>query len=185
MIPSSPDPLRSGGESRAAGSPPLAPPKPTYQIILRHLAKLRDGARALGRLFEADESPPADPAGGQAVAASTDKSALKSRIERHMGLVDRALRRIRDLNPGARPRSELPHETHQRIEDQQRTLHDIVGAELHYWSAAIESSPLDRFDEIEQAWVRRIIRLAELIGVDQEHEEHLTFLKDWAALEHP
>ena len=51
-------------------------------------------------------------------------------------------------------------------------------------AAAIENSPLNKFDQTEQAWVRRIIRLANIIGVDAEHKEHLEFLEDWASQEH-
>ena len=49
---------------------------------------------------------------------------------------------------------------------------------------AIENAPLDKFDDIEQKWIRRMIRLANILGVDAEHKEHLDFLEDWASQEH-
>ena len=167
----------------------------SYQLILRHLAKFRDGATALLDLF-ATQAPAADagrpaPAvpGASAPAvpkpAETEpKSPLELRLERHMSRVDQALRQIRDLNPEQKRRLDLPPEVRVQIAIKEQTIHDIVGAELHFWSAAIENSPLEKFDHTEQAWVRRIIRLANIIGVDAEHKEHLEFLRDWAAQEH-
>jgi hypothetical protein len=113
-----------------------------------------------------------------------EKSPLERRIERHMNLVDQALIQIRDLNPEHKPRASLSPEVRQAIETKQRTIHDIVGAELHYWAAAIENAPLDKFDEIERTWIDRIIRLADRIGVDAEHKEHFDFLRDWAVQVH-
>ena len=167
----------------------------TYQLILRHLAKFRDGATALLDLFathapaaDADRAAPADSgASAPAVprpAEQEPKSPLEIRIERHMSKVDQALRQIRDLNPERKKKLELAPEVRDQIMTKERTIHDIVGAELHFWSAAIENSPLDKFDQTEQAWVRRIIRLAKIIGVDAEHKEHLEFLEDWASQEH-
>lgn len=167
----------------------------TYQLILRHLAKFRDGATALLDLFathapaaDADrEAPAASGAFAPAVpkpAEQVSKSALELRIERHMSRVDQALRQIRDLNPERKRKLELAPEVRDQIVIKERTIHDIVGAELHFWAAAIENSPLDKFDQTEQAWVRRIIRLANIIGVDAEHKEHLEFLEDWASQEH-
>ena len=167
----------------------------TYQLILRHLAKFRDGATALLDLFatrapatDADRATPADSgASAPAVpkpAEQVPKSPLEIRIERHMSRVDEALRQIRDLNPERKKKLDLAPEVRDQIITKERTIHDIVGAELHFWSAAIENSPLDKFDQTEQAWVRRIIRLAKIIGVDAEHKEHLEFLEDWASQEH-
>jgi hypothetical protein len=166
----------------------------TYQLILRHLAKFRDGATALLDLFathapaDADQAAPADSgASAPAVpkpARQEPKSPLEIRIERHMSKVDQALRQIRDLNPERKKKLDLAPEVRDQIITKERTIHDIVGAELHFWSAAIENSPLDKFDQTEQAWVRRIIRLAKIIGVDAEHKEHLEFLEDWASQEH-
>jgi len=167
----------------------------TYQLILRHLAKFRDGATALLDLFatqapaaDTDRAAPAD-SGAPAPAVpkqaeQAPKSPLELRIERHMSRVDQALRQIRDLNPERKKKLDLAPEVRDRIITKERTIHDIVGAELHFWSAAIETSPLDKFDQTEQAWVRRIIRLANIIGVDAEHKQHLEFLEDWAAQEH-
>jgi hypothetical protein len=166
-----------------------------YQVILRHLAKFRDGATALLDLFathapaaDADRATPADSgASAPAVpkpAGQEPKSPLEIRIERHMSRVDQALRQMRDLNPEHKKKLELAPEVRDQILTKERTIHDIVGAELHFWSAAIENSPLEKFDQTEQAWVRRIIRLAKIIGVDAEHKEHLEFLEDWASQEH-
>jgi len=167
----------------------------TYQLILRHLAKFRDGATALLDLFatqapaaDAEKAAPVDSgASAPAVprpAEQEQKSPLELRLERHMSRVDQALRQIRDLNPEQKKRVDLAPEVRVQIAIKERTIHDIVGAELHFWSAAIENSPLEKFDQTEQAWVRRIIRMAKIIGVDTEHKEHLEFLEDWAAQEH-
>jgi hypothetical protein len=102
-----------------------------------------------------------------------------------MASVNRALFQIKDLNPDRQNKAELPLDIHDQIVTKERTIHDIVGAELHFWAAAIENAPLDKFDEIELRWIARIIRLADIIGVDAEHQEHLVFLKDWATQRHP
>jgi len=167
----------------------------TYQLILRHLAKFRDGASALLDLFDTHApAADADRAAGDVPGAAAPamprpaerepESALESRIECHMSRVDQALRQIRDLNPEHKKKVELAPAVRDQILTKERTIHDMVGAELHFWSAAIANSPLDRFDQTEQAWVRRIIRLANIIGVDEEHKEHLEFLEEWAAQVH-
>jgi hypothetical protein len=167
----------------------------TYQVILRHLAKFRDGASALMELFaahvpvaETAQAPPTE-SGASAPAVSSaaehqQKSLLELRIERHMYKVEQSLRQIQSLNPERKKRLDLPPQVRGQILTKEWTIHDIVGAELHFWSAAIENSPLGKFDQTEQAWVRWIIRLANNIGVDAEHQEHLDFLKDWASHEH-
>ncbi|MGA7497913.1 MAG: hypothetical protein WBX00_14405 [Isosphaeraceae bacterium] len=188
---------RAGASQAGATATPQIPEgrSVTYQLILRHLAKFRDGATALLDLFstrapatDADRATPADSgASAPAVpkpAEGVPKSPLEIRIERHMSRVDEALRQIRDLNPERKKKLELAPEVREQIITKERTIHDIVGAELHFWSAAIENSPLNKFDQTEQAWVRRIIRLANIIGVDAEHKEHLEFLEDWASQEH-
>ncbi len=187
-----------GGTSQAGATATSQIPEGrtlTYQLILRHLAKFRDGATALLDLFDthapaatADGAAPAVP-GAAAPAIPTPaqqepKSPLETRLERHMSRVDEALRQIRDLNPEAKKKLELAPEVRVQIAIKERTIHDVVGAELHFWSAAIANSPLEKFDQTEQAWVRRIIRLAKIIGVDAEHKEHLEFLEEWAAQEH-
>ena len=167
----------------------------TYQVILRHLAKFRDGATALLDLFaihapaaDTDQAAPVDSgASAPAVpkpAEQESKSLLEICIERHMSKVDQALRQIRDLNPEHKKKLELAPDVRDQIATKERTIHDIVGAELHFWAAANEKSSLDKFDQTEQAWVRRIVRLAKIIGVDAEHKEHLEFLEDWASQEH-
>jgi len=178
-------------------APPEPPPqKLTYQVILRHLAKFRDGARAVLDLFESHA-----PATGEAGVKTQEpllapapaampkpepelKFPLQMRIERHMASVDRALEQIRDLNPEHRKKVDLPPEVRDKILARERTIRDIVAAELHFWAATIENSPLDKFDEVEQKWIQRIIRLATIIGVDADHKEHLDFLMDWASQEH-
>jgi hypothetical protein len=178
-------------------TPQEAPPqKLTYQVILRHLAKLRDGAHAVLDLLES-QAPKAgraevktqgpSPAAAPAVTPKLQpkpKFPLQVRIERHMASVDRALEQIRELNPELHKKVDLPPDVRDKIVVKERTIRDIVGAELHFWAATIENSPLDKFDEIEQKWIKRIIRLANIIGVDADHTEHLDFLTDWASREH-
>jgi hypothetical protein len=171
--------------------------KPTYQVILRHLARLRDGARAVLALFGshgADDTqpsgaapaPPASSAGAEATAvvSAAVKTPMELRIERHMRLVDRALEQIHALNPEHQKRNELPQETRALIARKERTIHDIVEAEICYWAATIENSPLSRFDDMERAWIARILRLAQMLGVDPKYQEHFKFVKDWASYEH-
>jgi hypothetical protein len=188
---------RTGASQAGATASPQIPEgrTVTYQLILRHLAKFRDGATALLDLFaihvpaaDVDRAAPAvSVAAAPAVprpAEQVPKSPLELRIERHMSKVDQALRQIQDLHPERKKKLELAPEVRAQIMTKERTIHDIVGAELHFWAAAIENSPLDKFDQTEQAWVRRIIRLAKIIGVDAEHKVHLEFLEDWASQEH-
>ena len=108
------------------------------------------------------------------------ESPLEVRIERHMNLVELALRQLRDLKPEASPGADPSSQVQEQIETRQKTIHDIVGAELHYWSAAVENAPRESFDTVELDWIARILHLAELIGVDEEHQEHLRRLRDWA-----
>jgi hypothetical protein len=166
----------------------------SYQVILRHLVKFRDGATSLLDLFAthalAIDLERTVPAGSVVLAPAAPKpveeepkSPLELRIEHHMSTLDQALGQIQKLNPDRKKKLELPQVVRNQILTKERTIHDIVGAELYFWAAAIENSPLDKFDQIEQAWVRRIIRLANIIGVDAEHQEHMEFLEDWAAQE--
>jgi hypothetical protein len=171
--------------------------KPTYQVILRHLARLRDGARAVLALFGAsgaDETntPVAGPA-PSAPAVSRDataavnapaKSLMEVRIERQMRLVDRALEQINALNPEQKKRVDLPQDVRDLIVRKERMIHEIVEAEICYWAATIENSPLSRFDEMERAWIARILRLAHILGVDPKYREQHRFLKDWASHKH-
>ena len=188
---------RTGASRAGATATPQIPGghSVTYQVILRHLAKFRDGATALLDLFaihapaaDADQAAPVDKApSAPAVlkpAGQEPKSPLEIRIERHMSRIDQALRQIRDSNPEHKKKLELAPDVRDQIVTKERTIHDIVGAELHFWAAAIENSPLDKLDQTEQAWVCRIICLAKIIGVDAEHKEHLEFLEDWAFQEH-
>ena len=171
--------------------------KPTYQVILRHLARLRDGARAVLALFDshgaeaastavAVPAPPASSTGGRVQASVSEpvKTPMELRIERHMRLADQALEQIKTLNPEHKKRVELPQEARELMAHKERTIHDIVNAELYYWAAAIENSPLSRFDDMERAWIDRILRLANIMGVDPDYREHLEFLEDWASHVH-
>ena len=192
------DPSQEDTRRGTAGSPSPAPapartgtastPRLTYQVILRHLAKLRDSAAAVLDIFDThmpEQATSTEPNQAPAeVGEPEPKSPLQLRIERHMASVDRALLQIRALNPDHKKKAELPPEIREQILTKERTLRDIVAAELHFWSASIENSPLDKFDDIEQQWIRRMIRLAGILGVDAEHKEHLVFLEDWAAQEH-
>jgi hypothetical protein len=101
-----------------------------------------------------------------------------------MASLDRALLQIKTVNLDQKKKADLPPEIRDQILTKARTIHDIVGAELHFWAAAIENSPLETFDEVETRWVSRIILLADRIGVDADHKEHLLFLKDRAAHKH-
>jgi hypothetical protein len=156
-----------------------------YQVILRHLARFRDGALALLRILNGRETQ-GEPDATVAVVSepAVEKSPLEARIERHMGLVDRALDQIRTVNPERKKKDELSPEQRDEVRKHEATLRAIVCSELHYWSATIEHNPLEKFDPMEQSWIRRIIRLGDLLGVDQDHQEHLTFLHDWASHEH-
>ena len=111
----------------------------TYQLILRHLAKFRDGATALLDLFathapaaDADRAAPADSGASAAAVAKPaekePKSPLEIRIERHMSKVDQALRQIRDLNPERKKKLDLAPEVRDQILTKERTIHDIVGS---------------------------------------------------------
>ena len=109
------------GTSRAGATATPQIPKGrilTYQLILRHLAKFRDGATALLDLFaihapaaDADQAAPVDSgASAPAVlkpAEQKPKSPLEIRIERHMSRIDQALRQMRDLNPEHKKKLEL------------------------------------------------------------------------------
>jgi hypothetical protein len=171
--------------------------KPTYQVILRHLAKFRDGARAVLDLFDlprARETPSAIVAQAPSIPSAQAQTAeapvrlaktpLQIRIERHMGLVDRALQQIQALNPEQKKRAELPQDLRESIAKNELMIYDVVKAELHFWAAAIQNSPVDKVDETEQAWIARILRLANILGVDDDHQEHLDFLKSWTAQVH-
>ena len=172
---------------------------PRYQVILRHLAKFRDGARALLDVFgepasaaaaapSAGKSPPMSkaPASAEktAVPMPEPKGPLQVRIERHMG--------GSRSGPRADSRSEPRWQEESRAltraargDHQTRANHSRhrVGR-AHFWSASIQNSPLDNFDETERAWIARIVRLAKIQGVDADYQGYLDFLSDWASQEH-
>ena len=195
MVAVNSDPTRRDDGGGGSGVPPRTTspvwhgsteaPRLTYQVILRHLAKFREGANAVLDILDTCQPSPDLPGETQPARVASlepeSKSPLPIRIERHMASVDRALEKIRDLSPDRKKKAELPAEFLDQVLTKERTLRDIVGAELHFWSAAIENPPLDKFDDIEQNWIRRIIRLAGILGVDAEHKEHLDFLQDWAS----
>ncbi len=167
-----------------------------YRGILHHLAKFRDGARAVLDLFQSqapaarkDEAAPPRPAAPAAAIPITvedkAKTALQLRIDRHMATVDEALRLIATLNPEQKPKSDFPPKVRDQIRTKERTIIEIVAAELHFWAAAIKQNPLAKFDQTEQAWILWIILLANIVGVDAEHKAYLAFLEDWAAQERP
>jgi hypothetical protein len=171
----------------SAGANTTQSPRLTYQVILRHLAKFRDGARAVLDVFDTHEpeqpSEESHPIRGTPSAEPETKTPLQLRIERHMASVDQALIWIRDVNPEHKKKADLPPEIRRQILTKVRTLRDIVNAELHFWAASIENAQLSKFDEIEQKWIHRMIRSAGILGVDAEHKEHLDFLKNWASYE--
>jgi hypothetical protein len=189
--------VSSPGARPGTIGPPPVETTPRYQVILRHLAKFRDGARALLDAF-GEEAPAAAASAAKSPTSSTalpsvekafvpvpePKGPLQVRIERHMGLVDRALVQIREVNPEGKKKAELAPELREVIIKREQTIRDIVSAELYFWSASIQNSPLDKFDETERAWIARIIRLGKILGVDADHQEDLDFLRDWASHEH-
>jgi hypothetical protein len=119
-----------------------------------------------------------------AVPGPEPRSPLQVRIERHMGSVDRALVQIREVNPGGKKKAELSPELREVIVKREQTIRDIVSAELHFWSASIQNSPLDKFDDTERAWIARIVRLGKILGVDADYHEYLDFLADSASHVH-
>jgi hypothetical protein len=181
---------------RPESQPSTQEAKLTYTVILRHREKLRDGARVVLAFFESPGAgetstaiavpiPPASSAGGPAAAGSEPiKTLMERRIERHMGLVDQALNQIQSLNPDRKKRVELPAKVRELIVKKERTIRDIVNAEIHYWAATIQNNPLTKFDSTEQAWIFRILRLVNALGVEPNHKEHLAFVRDWASHKH-
>jgi hypothetical protein len=191
--------LSNPGAHPGKGEPAPDETTPRYQVILRHLAKFRDGARALLDVFgdpasaaaaapSVGKAPPMSeaPSGAEkaAVPVPEPKSPLQVRIERHMGAVDRALVQIREVNPAGKKKAELAPELREVIVQREQTIRDIVSAELYFWSASIQNSPLDKFDETERAWIARILRLGKILGVDADHQQDLDFLRDWASQVH-
>jgi hypothetical protein len=91
---------------------------------------------------------------------------------------------IREVNPGGKKKAELSPELREVIVKREQTIRDIVSAELHFWSASIQNSPLDKFDDTERAWIARIVRLGKILGVDADYHEYLDFLADSASHVH-
>jgi hypothetical protein len=105
--------------------------------MLRHLERLRDGAHLILSLFASLRSP-----GGEAVAPPDapheppakeprrQLSPLEARIERHMAIVERAVDRINDLKAEDTSGTEPPEEVREAIAKHERTIREIVEAEL-------------------------------------------------------
>jgi hypothetical protein len=144
---------------------------------------LRDAASAILALF-APQDDPEDVAGATAAPElrpiGRAKTPLEIRIERHAATIDRALTVIAQLNPDGLSRGELPEDVRGDIARHQRIARDVLDAEVHYWSATIENNPLIRLDATEDAWVRRVLRLADLLGSSPDSKEHLDSLRTWS-----
>jgi hypothetical protein len=156
--------------------------KPSHSAIGRHLTKLRDAAFAiLAVIVPADDR---EDAGSEHEPTERPRSPLEARIERHAAAIDRALAVVEQLNPQRKPRRELPEDVRGAIARQERIIRGVIDAEVHYWSATIEGNPLTGLDVTEESWVRRLIRLAAIVGCSPDHEEHLAFLRNWAVNVH-
>jgi hypothetical protein len=162
-------------------------PTTGQQGMLRHLERLRDGAQVILSLFASFRGAP-----GAEVVAPTDQaveppareprrqiSPLEARIERHMGIVERAVERINELKAGETTGKEPPEEVRQAIAKNERTIREIVEAEVLFWAEAIENSPLTGLSETQRAWVRRVIRLAGSVTISDDRQEQLKFLRGY------
>ena len=124
--------------------------------------------------------------GGRATVSvsAPEKTSIQLRIERHLTLVDRALIQINSLNPLHRKWFCLPAEARELIAQQERTIHEIVNAEIHFWAASIQNIPLGKFHDTERSWIARMIRLVSIVGIDSSHQDSLAFLKEWISHEY-
>ena len=162
----------------------------TYQVILRHLAKFRDGARTSLELIR-EHAPGLDAAVDSVVAPEGVGPARRCRrAPWSCGSTGTWVRwtgpllEINKLNPDHKRKAELPPEIREQIVLKEGTIHDIVAAELHFWAAAIEKPRSTGSTPSSERGSARIIRLARVIGVDADHKEHLDFLEGWASHEH-
>jgi hypothetical protein len=114
------------------------------------------------------------------VAAERPQDLLEFRIDGHMRTVRRALDQIEELNPKGTPREELPEEVWDSLAWRgDRSLIDIVDAEVRFWTALIEDNPMIRLGEDEGRWVARVVRLADIIRESKERRRRdLVFLRD-------
>jgi hypothetical protein len=190
------DPGSARDQAAAFGQvpPPVAPagvaPVTGHQGILRHLERLRDGAHGILSLFASLRTP-----GGEVVAPPDHPrepakeprrqlSPLEARIERHMAIVERAVDRIRELNAEDTIGKEPPEEVRDAIAKHERTIRAIVEAEVLFWAATIEGSPLSGLSDTQRVWVRRVIRLAGSVGVGADRQEQLKFLRQVVLASH-
>jgi hypothetical protein len=141
----------------------------------RRLGAVRECARdALARL-RSRRSVEAHP-----LAAGRPKTLLEFRIDRHMRMVHRALDKIRQLNSNGATRDQLPEEVWDSLAGRgERALLDIVDAEVRFWAEIIAYNRAIRLGENEALWVRRVVRLANIVrnSADRRRED-LAFLGD-------
>lgn len=60
-------------------------------------------------------------------------------------------------------------------------IRGVLEAEVHFWGATIEERPQTQLDETEDAWVVRILQLAEQVGCSPDNRGHLAHLRKWVA----
>ena len=114
------------------------------------------------------------------LGAGRPKTLLEFRIDRHMRMVHPALDHIRELNPTGTTRDDLSEQVWDTlVERGERSLLDIVDAEVRFWATVIAHNPATRLGESEALWVGRVVRLANIIrnSADRRREE-LAFLRD-------
>jgi hypothetical protein len=176
--------------------PPVREPLgPTYQPIRRYKSKLRNGILAVVARFKSPwpgEAKPcvnriamsARPVEDEPEAPEKQTTPLQDRIERHKTIVDRALDKIRQMNPEGKKWYELPAEVRDTIAGHEQAIRAIIDTEVRFWASTIADNPLIRIDATEEAWVGRVVRLAGIIGTDNGHRESLDFLVNWKAHVH-
>ena len=101
---------------------------------------------------------------GPSLGTGRPKTLLEFRMDRHMTMVHRALDKIRELNPKGTTRDELSeHVWDTLVERGERTLVEIVDAEVRFWATVIAYNPAIRLGASESLWVGRVVRLANII----------------------
>jgi hypothetical protein len=172
----------------------MGQPESSHPAIDRHLTRLRDAAHAVMGLFDLHHHHPHQDQGAEAGTQAEPrpaqpphkptphvKSPLEARIDRHMAVIDRALTLVSELNPDGKRRQDLADEAQREVGRQEHNIRDVIDAEVHFWAATIEHNPATRLDETEVAWVRRIVRLGNIVGCSPDREESLTFLRSWGS----